>query len=421
MKRHIIPLSLLTVFALSLLCSCGNGTQPSRLEGQTIITTQNAATATDPDFGVTMKTQYPVYDKSCTSISLYIENNSDENIEFGTEWILEKIVGHEWRQVEFIDNLGWTQPLFTVMPAGTYIMNCSLSIFKKPLTDGTYRVVKELSDVWYAAEFTVGASPITAETPHGFLPLDKLPEDYSAEDAEADGVVVCGYDGIRNMEKIEEFFRYANKRAFRGQLRIARFTVEGDMILVDIVRETDNRIDYYYDSTRDSFGNPEITKSYYSYFTTDGDTIYISNHSEFSLYPDDRDLFPPETVTAEAVQYVAEYYTTPYGDYSKIAVYSPDGEVKAASSGGVELFFNSTGWGTVWGIKYENQEEGMNIIDLAWEDNETCMVMAEKADGTYYYEFIHVDRESMKNIKTISYTTSAYKYENYDGQIIIPE
>jgi hypothetical protein len=63
----------------------------------------------------------------------------------------------------------------------------------------------------------------------------------------------------------------------------------------------------------------------------------------------------------------------------------------------------------------------MNIIDLVWKDNETCMVMAEKANGEFYYEFIHVDRESMKNIKTISHTSSSYRYIHQDGKIIIPE
>lgn len=426
MKQRIILLSLLTSTVLFLFCSCDNGTAQSRLEGQTVVTTQTISAESTPASDIMMTTQYPVYDDSCTYVSIVIENNSDTAIEYGTEWMMEKKVNGEWRQMEFVENFAFNQPLLSLQPGGTDIDICTLEYFRGKVTDGEYRVVKALDGVWYAAEFQIGDSPITAESPHGFTSLEKLPADYSVDAAVADGVVVCGYDGIKNAEKITEFFQYANHRKWKGQLRIARFTVEGDMTIMDIVRAQADRIDTYCDSTRDSYstrdnwGSKEITLSYYSYFTTDGSNIYVSNHSTCDPYQD-RELFSTGNVPAEAIEAVASYYDNPYGDFSAIAVYSPDGVVETSSSGGIEFSFNAPGWGTMWEMKKENQEDGMNIIDIVWQDNDICMIMAEKPDGTFYYEFIHVDRESMKNIKTVSYTTSAYRYEIYDGQIIIPE
>ncbi|MBE6599289.1 MAG: DUF4362 domain-containing protein [Ruminococcaceae bacterium] len=415
---------LILFAALSLLCACGRSaepqTTPSKLTGTAVITTQSESELTASS--VTLRTQYPVYDKSCTYISLLIENNSVENVEFGTEWMLEKKIGDEWRQVEFMDNLGWTQPLFTVMPEGYYLHTCSLEIFKDSLTDGEYRIVKELSDRWYGAEFTIGDSPITAQSPHGFVPLEDLPHDYSREDAISDGVVVCGFDGIKNPEKIGEFFRFANDRNFKGQLRIARFTVEGDMILTDVVRRLPDRIDVQTDTTRDRFGGGEISTEYYSYFTVNGDNICLSNTVEHDN-DSARELFSPECVAAEDHDTVAAYYKNPYGNYPSISVWSPDGEIRATAQDGGELSFGTTGWGTMWSLRGDviKEHPDIKVSDIVWENNGIVMIMAELPDGTCYYEFIRVDKESMNSIETVSYTFSQYKYTRTDEGIIIPE
>lgn len=419
MKRFL----LLCVCSL-LLCACHfsanifNG-EPSSLTGQTVITTQtldNAGTSAE----IVLKTQYPVYGDDCVEISLYIENFSSENVEYGAEWILEKRSSDEWRKMKFIDDLAWTQPLYTLMPGGVDISNCSLEIFKYKLTDGEYRIVKELNGVWYAAEFAIGDSLITAEAPHGFAPLEKLPVDYSVEQAARDGVVVFTRDDVLNAEKITEFFRYANLRSFRGQLRIARFTAEGDMVLTDVVRKTADRIDYYSDTTRDAFGVQTIDVAYYSYFTADGNNLYVSNYSSHKPYFD-RELFPLEKTSPEILQFVEEYYVNPYGGYSSVAAYSPNGEIKASANGGSELFFQTSGWGTTQTIRAENQEDGMTVVDLVWQSDDVCVIIAEKADGSYYYEFIKVNPESMKDIRSLYYTTSASPYKIQSGKLVIPD
>lgn len=419
MKRFF----LLCVCSL-LLCSCHfsvnlfNG-EPSPLTGQTVITTQTLD-QTETSAEIVVRTQYPVYGDDCVEISLYIENFSSENVEYGAEWILEKRSGDEWRKMKFIDDLAWVQPLYTLAPGGVDIANCSLEIFKYKLTDGEYRIVKELNGVWRAAEFTIGASPITAEAPHGFTPLEKLPADYSAEQAARDGVVVFTGDDVLNAEKITEFFRYANLRSFRGQLRIARFTTEGDMILTDVVRKTADRIDCYSDTTRDAFGTRTIDVAYYSYFTTDGNELYVSNYSSHKPYSD-RELFPLEKTSPEVLQFVEEYYANPYGGYSAVAAYSPNGESKAESAGGAEFFLQTSGWGTTQAIRAENQENGMNIVDLVWQSDDVCVIIAEKTDGSYYYEFIKVNPESMKDVQSLYCATSASPYQIQSGKLVIPE
>ncbi len=433
---------LFALLTLTFLCSCHNdGTNHAnetdlggQIENDIVSTVPEetnsphtpSAEADRGEGGVVFRTQYPVYDKSCTYVSTVIENHGEETLEFGAEWHLERLEKGEWRKVAFMDEMTWIQPLYMVMPDGYYIDHCSLSIFKKPLTEGEYRVVKKISGKVHTAAFTIGASPVTAASPHGFTPLDRLPADYSPEDAVADGVVVCGRNGVENADKIEAFFRNANAHNWRGQLRIARFTTEGGMILTDVIRSRPDRIDCIIDTTRDAFGTGEIITEYYSYFVYAEDNVYLANHTEPNPQSD-RCLFEPKCVADAVAEIVAGYYA--HEDSAAMSsfvvappahsAWTPDGEVRASSNGGAELAFSTTGWGTVWHIKM--QQEGMTVTDLIWENNDICMIEATFPDGTYYYEFIRVGREGIMDIESLSHITSAHRYTESDQGLVIPE
>ncbi len=63
------------------------------------------------------------------------------------------------------------------------------------------------------------------------------------------------------------------------------------------------------------------------------------------------------------------------------------------------------------------------MTELLWENDTVFLIVAERADQSpqYYYEFVQIDREDMKKTARISYTSSSYRYEIFDGQIVIPE
>lgn len=139
---------------------------------------------------VEMYTQFPVYDRDIDRIQVMITNNGESTLEYGTEWAVEKKQGDVWVQVPFIPDAAWTQPLLSLSPGGIDSYYISSAMLDYTLQDGEYRVVKEISDTVYAAEFSIGESDVSADSPFGYVPLEKLPVDYSVEEAAADGVVI---------------------------------------------------------------------------------------------------------------------------------------------------------------------------------------------------------------------------------------
>ena len=135
---------------------------------------------------VRMYTQFPVYDKDIDRIQVIIENGGETNLNYGVEWAMEVQQGGSWKQIPYAEGYAWIQPLISLMPAGTYSYYVSMDMLDYDLKDGTYRVVKEISGEVYTAEFMIGKSTVSADSPFGYVPLEELPEDYSTEDAARD-------------------------------------------------------------------------------------------------------------------------------------------------------------------------------------------------------------------------------------------
>lgn len=222
------------------------------------------------DETVRFTTQYPVYADDVQTISFRIENAGEGELSFGVEYALEKLTASGWMAVPYAKDVGFVLPLYTVMPGGRFTDSISMHMFDHTLSNGTYRILKEINDKMYAAEFIVGDSPITAITPHGYAPLESLPENYSAEDALADGVVIRRLDGtLENTGKIDEFFS-ALFDGYSSQLRLCGFTDEGQPVLSDLLVDQD-RICFRRDNGRG------IEQTYFAAFVTDGNTLALSN------------------------------------------------------------------------------------------------------------------------------------------------
>ncbi len=405
-----MPALLAIVLMLTALCLGSCGSAPTDIE----------ETALNPNPDIVMKTALPVYDSGYAYAVLTIENHSDETIEFGATWHLEKKSGDAWNKMPFRENVAFHSILYSVSPGGIFGDTCSFFILKNDtLAKGDYRIIKYINDAPYAANFTVGASNASSKAPHGYAPLRSLPEKYEPQHAVTDGVVVLYDDHIENEEKMIEFFKFAHLPKWRGQLRIASFTVEGDMILTDIVRATDGRIDVHRDATRDDSGDDEITVSFFSSFISDGSTVFLSNHRIYGEQPENMPLIKGSKAAAELVK---EYESSLYS-ISDLSVWSPDGSICAstASHDNCGFLLSTSSWGNTYSIKNENRTDSMQVVDLVWQDNQTLLLVAKTGDASsqYYYEFLKVSDNG--ETETLSYTHSNHTYTFHDGQIVIPE
>lgn len=75
-------------------------------------------------------------------------------------------------------------------------LTCGFSLFEETPEAGEYRLVKEVGGSTLYAEFSLGESPYTAETPYGYAPLEELPEEYGIQDLDSDAPQVDGDAGV---------------------------------------------------------------------------------------------------------------------------------------------------------------------------------------------------------------------------------
>ena len=416
-------LSIAFLLSVMLLCACEGRHEESWVEGKDIIVTQSLSGMTDAS-NIVLSTQYPVYGNDCEYIVVIVENSTDENVMLGLYCMLEKKVGDEWMFVRHASG-GTDDVGFYCEPDNSFSTLCYLSSLDYDLDDGEYRIVKQVDGFWYAAEFTVGDSEITAESPHGFAPIDVLPADYTLDDAASDGCVCVTAGGdVINGEKLDEFFEYAEQDYWRGQLRIAHTTIEGDLILTDVIREERDRIDIVRDTTRDAYDIGKISTSYYSFFHNTGENIYVSSYFDLADDPEPFYLIScPDNSAAPEI--VGSYYDAFYDGEFSIQSWSPDGQIYAYcrsdnSERPAKFSVASTGSSRGYPLG-DSLPEHTRIIELKWQDANTIMAMAELPDDGYYYEFVHIDTPEELNMERVSYTYSRYKYQIRDDMIIIPE
>lgn len=403
MKKICLAATILTL--LFLLTACQGALTPLPYDSE----------ALNPNSGILMQTVYPVYGADCEELCITIENLSEDTAEFGSQWYLERLSGKHWKRVQPDIHIGFNDILYILTPNAKRYDRCYLRSYQKHLKDGRYRILKEINGAWYTAEFEIGDSPITALTPHGFTPLEELPADYSPEQAAADGAVVLRQGEILHGERMSAILRDRNCYGFVGQLRVMSESGDG-WLLTDLIWENERitRIT----KTLGAGKSDSVITQHYGFMHLHNGTLYLSNRRDFTTADGCTPLFgglplPQEITDSLSFVYDSEF-TVP------LKAWSPDGLLCASVGYEGSLFINCPPrWGTICGGKHS----GLPIVDLIWQDAGTLMVMAESGEpGIYLYEFIHIDAEDMKSIRTISYTYSAHSYiTDEEGRILIPE
>ncbi len=372
------------------------------------------------DGEISVFTQFPVYDRSCEYVTLVIENKSGETVEFGRPWKLEKKVLGQWSAVPF-EQIAFTSEGIVLNHGGTWAQKCSLTSFVGSVGDGEYRIVKEISGGIYYAEFEIGESVITAETPFGHEKLENLALD---PDVIPVGNAVMMEDGtLRNGEELTAFLDAWYTSGMRYQMRSAYRGDEGQVVLEDVTILADDKIMWQSDTQRAPNGT--ITQKYYSNIVTDGERLYLSDWNEYRGDGSERVLLNfilPDDAGKTAAEYVKSHRIR-----GRLLIrWSEDGMFEAdifENGIGFTQYYETGGYqGRVLDISRTNLKnpDRFDYVDLQWTKDNLLMVMVRTdslfSSPMYYYEFIDPVED-----KTVSHTTSQYEYRMENGEIIIPE
>lgn len=135
-----------------------------------------------------MELEHDVYDPSLTSYTYFIHNDTDQPTGvFGASYAIQRKDGGGWTDLAMKDGVGWDDIGYTLEPGQTMALSCGFWLYEEAPAAGEYRLVKEVDGALLTAEFSLGESPYTAQTPYGFGPLEDLPERYGAADAAGTG------------------------------------------------------------------------------------------------------------------------------------------------------------------------------------------------------------------------------------------
>ena len=368
------------------------------------------------DGGISLGVQFPVYDKSCEYVTLVLANNSGKTAEFGSQWSLEKKVLGQWTAVPFGPNVGFTSELRILESGGTWARKCYLTHFVGSVGEGEYRIVKEIGGQLYAAEFEIGDSVITAETPYGHEKMENLSLDpYKIP---VNNAVMTENGELLNGAALTELLCAWNTPGMGYQMRSAYYGDEGQAVLEDVTILDDDKILWQADTRRAPNGG--ITEKYYSNIVSDGERLYLSDWKEYRGDGSERVLLNftlPEDASANAAELLCS------GGERNVLLYrwSEDGTFAAGiheNGLSISQYPESGGYmGSMIEIRKENipDPEHIEYEDLQWTEDNILMVMVNTGEG-YYYEFIDGASGDV-----VSYTASPCRYQWADGRIIIPE
>lgn len=379
MKR-ILPLLL----ALALLAGCGAVTLPSD-EPVAPARPELAETPYQPSgTGPFMELERETYDPSLTQYTYFIRNATEETVEFGEEYAIQRREDGVWKDLTLRKNAGFTAIGYALKPGAAQALTCSLDLYEEIPQAGSYRLVKTVGGQTLYAEFELGESAYTADTPYGFKPLEDLPETYGAAQAAESDVVFTG-DGVKNDGAVEEFL-YKVSLGVPCQLRTVQDYGEGAVMVIDTVYENDHFLWRVWN------GGDEVPRQRYSYLVTDGADLYLSNGADWETAQRYANkelawLVPAGTAGPAAVETVdAMTADRLAGNTARYRVWSADGAWDAF------LTEDPTEFGVGWrkdgegsgGRIYDLQDwDGLEtaIWGLEWREDGKLLLFCETADG----------------------------------------
>lgn len=370
--------------ACLLLSGCGAGEQTAQEPEQPAV----PETLEPAPEGLTMELEHPVYDPSLTSYTYLIHNDTGEAVEFGEDYALQRKAGDDWTDLTLRENAGWFAIGYSLDPGRTMALTCGFALYEETPEAGEYRLVKTVGDVQLTAEFTLGESDYTAETPYGFGPLEKLPERYGAAEAAGSGAVIFRGNSEENLTAVADFLEKVSLDV-PCQLRTVQDQGEGVPMVIDVIYEGGSFL------WRMRSGGTEVTRRRLSYIVTDGTDLYLSNGADWDAgeqYDDQRIfLVPPLRGTAwvaDVEQMTADRLA---GNVTRYKVWSDDGAWDACLTEEPTAFsVGCQGPDGSWGKSYDLADwDGLEtaITGISWQEDGTLRLECETTEGTSVLSF----------------------------------
>lgn len=371
--------------ALLLLSGCGG--EPAAEEPEAAGQTEQVVSAEDLDpapEGLTMELEHDIYDPSLTSYTYFIHNGTDTATGvFGTPYAIQRRDGGVWADLTMKDNVGWDDIGYTLEPGQTMALSCGFWLYEETPAAGEYRLVKEVDGALLTAEFALGESVYTAETPYGFGPLEDLPERYGAADAAGTGTVIFTDDGAENAEAVGDFLEKVSL-GVPCQLRTIQDHRESIPMIIDVICDGDGFL------WRMRSGSTEVTERRLSYIVTDGTDLYLSDGADWDAgerYGDQRIFLVPPLQGREWVDRVESMTADRLaGNTARYKLWSADGVWC------VRLTDEPTAFSVSWqkpgegsgGSTYDLQDwDGLEtaITGISWREDNKLTLRCETAGG----------------------------------------
>lgn len=339
--------------------------------------------APESDVELFLELEHPVYDPSLTWYTYYIRNASEETAEFGADYALQRREGDAWKDLTFRENAAFYAIGYALEPGQTMSLTCGFDLFEEPPEAGIYRLVKTVGGHTLYAEFELGDSPYTAETPYGFAPLEALPKVYDADTA-AEADVVYTNDGVKNGAAVEEFL-YKVGLGVSCQLRTVQDYGENTAMLIDAIYKNGHFL------WRMRQGD-DVVEQRFSYIVTDGTDLYLSNGTDWETAERYANkelawLVPTGTAGPELVSAVEKLTADRLAaSTARYRVWSADGVWNAALTDTPTEFsvsWQKPGEGS-GGRTYDlNHWDGLEtaIWGLEWQEDGKLLLVCETVDG----------------------------------------
>lgn len=372
---------LLGLLLLLTLTACGGQSisEPLEPEGDLCVLAKEAPPDRD---GLHIFVEREVYDPSLTTFTYFIYNHTDETVEFGEDYRIQRLADDgAWVDLTSREDWGFTCIGLILYPGGEMSLTCTLDRYQETPEVGSYRLVKPLGDREAEAPFQLGDSPYTAEAPYGFGPLEDLPEDCRA--ASTDWVVFLK-NGMKNPENLEAFL-HKSRLGAPCQLRTVRYRGQGTPIVTDVLYENGHFL-------RRERRDGAVTEQRFSYLVTDGRELYLSNGADWTSgekYHDVRVPLIPVETPAELIAAVEENME----DRLRVSniryqIWSADGNRSAflAAEESPAVFavnWQRPGEGTRGGVYDLRNWDGLEtaVTGLAWREDGALLLTCETAEG----------------------------------------
>ena len=358
--------------------------------------------------GLTMELEHQVYDPSLTSYTYLIENGTEQSVDFGEVYTLQRQTADGWEDLTMRENAGWEAIGYTLGPGDTMALTCGFSLFEETPEAGEYRLVKEVGGSTLYAEFSLGESPYTAETPYGYAPLEELPEEYGIQDLDSDAPQVDGDAGViftsgatLSAELIPAFLEKVAMDV-PCQLRTVQAYGESRPMVIDVIYEDGT----FLWKMRDA---GEITQRCFSYIVTDGTDLYLSNGADWDAgerYGDKRVFLVPPMAGEEWVSDVESMEADRLAENTaRYSLWSDDGAWNVRLTEEPTVF--SVSWKKegegAWGKRFDLQDwDGIEtaITGIQWQADGMLLLTCETADGGASKVLFDVETGSLQTLSS---------------------